>query len=331
MRNLELSTLNLLLSSLDILLGKILRTEPVVISFSKAVIPMELIGEEAGELLTISPSIKGTLKWKSQQSLEFIPENPLSSATLYQASLQTKSFKDSLPNIPSPFKFQFKTYPQGLNVEFAGLKNIDLKNFEWSQLSGKIISRDFEPNEDIEAIFTAELGNQPLTISWDHEEDNYVHSFTIDSIHRTQQTQFVNVHWDGDKKDISVEGDEKVEVPSIGSFKYMSILVYNHPEQYVQLEFSDPVDKEQNLTGLVYIKGVSSSVSVNSNLVRIYPKSTLQGSHTLYINQGIQNLAGIPLGKDHQMDLQFEDPKPEIRITGKGGHHSPGRNTSFCI
>ncbi|MEM6628625.1 MAG: MG2 domain-containing protein [Bacteroidota bacterium] len=311
--------------------GEISRTEPVIISFSKNVIPREQVGEEATKLFKINPQVKGTLKWKSQQSLEFIPENPLESATLYQVSLNTRSLKDSLPNIPSPFNFQFKTYPQGLNVEFAGLKNIDLKNFEWSQLSGKIISRDFEPNASIESIFEAELGNKPLKISWDHEEDNYVHAFTIDSILRTDQTQFVNIHWDGNRKNIAAEGEEKIEVPSMGSFKYMSILVYNHPEQYIQVEFSDPVDKDQNLNGLIYLKGVSSSISVNSNLVRVYPKSTLTGAHTLHINQGLQNLAEISLGKDHTEDLQFEDPKPEIRITGKGAIIPQGETLPFVF
>ena len=311
--------------------GEISRTQPIEISFTKALIGVDKVGEEAGDWLKINPKLSGSLKWKSPRSLEFIPDQPMESGTLYQAELKTKALRDSFPDIPSPFQFQFKTLPQGLNVEFAGLKNIDLKNFQWNQLSGRISSRDFESNEVIESIFAANLETTPLEISWEHEEDHYVHAFTIDSIPRTNETQYVDVKWDGARKDISLAGEQQIEVTKLGSFKHVGTLVYNHPEQYVQLEFSDPLDSDQSLKGLVYIPGVSVSLSVNSNLLRIYPKSQLSGAYALHVEPGIENLAGTSLGQGQKIDIQFEDPKPDIRISGKGVVIPQGESLPFVF
>ena len=311
--------------------GEISRTQPVKISFTKALVSQEEVGKEAGDWLSLTPSVEGTLSWTSQRTIEFTPDSPLKSGTLYQAQLKTKAFKDTFPQIPSPFAFQFKTLPQGLNVELAGLKNIDLKNFEWNQLSGRISSRDFESNEVIEAIFAAEMGSNPFKITWEHEEDNYVHSFVVDSIPRTKETKFLEVEWDGSPKNVSVEGKQQVQVTKMGSFQHVGTLVYNHPEQYVQLEFSDPIDNKQRLEGMVYIPGVPVSLSVTSNLLRIYPKSQLSGSHKLHIDAGIENLAGTPLQEGEQIEVQFEDPKPDVRITGKGVIIPQGETLPFVF
>jgi len=298
--------------------GEISRSSSIQVQFTSAMIPESVVGEELSQrLFQLQPEVNGKAKWKNPFTLEFTPDKNLKSGTVYQVSLNTDPIKDSLPDMPSSFDFQFRTIPQGINVELAGLQTIDMKDFRWQKLSGTISTIDYEANETIEKIFSANMGNQSLNINWEHEQDNYVHTFSIDSIPRQEETEKLVIAWDGEPYDMP-DGKQSIEVPQMGVFTLYDHYVVNHPQQYVQLIFSDPVDQEQNLQGLIHIEDLDTRISVNSNQVKLYPARQASGSFKLNIEHGIRNMAGVRWDQKKQYEIAFEEPLPSVRLVGEG-------------
>ncbi|MBQ0741549.1 hypothetical protein J9332_45475, partial [Aquimarina celericrescens] len=61
-------------------------------------------------------------------------------------------------------------------------------------------------------------------------------------------------------------------------------------QQYVEINFSDPLKKNQNFNGLVTISGESNlKYTVNGNVLKVYPKQELKGTLDVTDFEGIQS------------------------------------------
>ncbi|MCG8699705.1 MAG: hypothetical protein MI922_16750, partial [Bacteroidales bacterium] len=72
------------------------------------------------KLFRFEPKIEGTTRWLDYRTIEFIPNEKLTSATLYEASLDLSKVIE----VPSEFKildFNFKTIQQNFSVSQEGL------------------------------------------------------------------------------------------------------------------------------------------------------------------------------------------------------------------
>lgn len=299
--------------------GEISRTSPVEVRFSREMVPPERVGQAlAGGLFTLDPGVKGAATWQNTRTLVFSPEGPLPSGKEYEYRIDLKEIRDSLPEMPDVFVHRFRTMPQGVNVSLAGMQTIDLKNFKWQQISGQLRTRDFENSEVIEKIFSARFNQQRLPVKWEHNEEEYTHTFVIDSVPRTAQSEEVLLAWNGQAADLPVSGETRVSIPALGDFSLTDVATFNHPEQYMLLTFSDPLQANQNLQGLVRLGDQRLRYMIDGNQVKVFPSGMLEGAQTLVVEKGIKNMAGKPIPKAYREEITFDMPKPEVRLVGNG-------------
>ncbi|MEM7656780.1 MAG: MG2 domain-containing protein, partial [Bacteroidota bacterium] len=81
---------------------------------------------------------------------------------------------------------------------------------------------------------------------------------------------------------------------------------------------SDPPKAHQSLEGLVRIQGKAAKVSVESNRLKIFPKSRLEGPITVQLEAGLLSQLGQKLAEPILESLTFEEAKPKVRMVGKG-------------
>ena len=299
--------------------GEISRTSAIQVRFADNVIPTEQVGTDVTEPpFEFSPKINGTAKWKNTRTLEFVPQDFLPSGELYEAKLDLEMVQDSLPQAFGAFKFHFHTRPQRLSVEITSAKVIDPEAFAWQRIEGRIKTLDAESAESIEKIFSARLKRKDLTINWDHQADEYMHAFVIDSVPRSTKQEEVLLAWNGKPAGISVKGEERITISPVGHFKHTETRVFNYPEQYIILEFSDPLAPQQNLKGLVEIGQKQPRFVIAGNQVKVYPKHRLRGAYALKVSPGIKNAAGERLKESQSIAVQFEEDLPKLRWIGKG-------------
>ena len=302
--------------------GVISKVAPVKIQFSVPVAE-EQGGEEVdAAVLRIKPSVKGRVVWEDRQTLVFEPEEAFASGQEYSATLyMTKLFKD-LPEDVRKFPFQFRVKDQFMALQSGGLQAEDISNPNVQQYTGIIITNDVADAEHVEQSLTAKQNNKNLNVTWEHNEDNRNHTFTIDGIERKNNDSELTLYWDGKVIGAKDKGVEKVEIPAIDNFKITDARVaLGENEQHIVLQFSDPLKASQDLTGLVQMDNYNGGFRyiVEGQQVRLYPtKRGITGTRKIKVSGKIKNFNGKTMSNAAEWDVTFREVKPQVRLVGNG-------------
>ena len=87
----------------------------------------------------------------------------------------------------------------------------------------------------------------------------------------------------------------------------------------MKLIFSDPLSKNTNLKGLVFLESNEGlEFSINKNIVTVYPKNKLVGKKILRVSDNIKNSKGADLLSNYSEELNFISIKPQVSLIGDG-------------
>ncbi len=281
--------------------------------YPEAIDPDIALGKET---YTIEPKIEGELYWTDKSSLEFRPKKKFPSGEDFTMKLRLSRL---LKNRDSKdFSFTFSTIPLNLRVEFTGLKSYSNTNLKWNRIEGRISVSDIISISDLESILTASQNDRILNIEWDHESPTR-HFFIIDSVERKESKEKLEVLWNGKPAGINIKGSREYIIPSLSEFVFMEHKILHQPEQYISLLFSDPLDANQDLKGLIKLENNTSlRFSVEDNEIRIFPNVRQKGTISLNIEPGILNILNHKYTGSHNLTLIFEELKPGVRLIGEG-------------
>jgi len=298
--------------------GIVSRDMPIRIIFNREVVDSSLVGKDASKVMYISPAITGKPIFKSQSEIVWKPEKHLQAGTDYKVTIRPGNLKD-VPKDIAPFQFSFRVIPLEYEVVTFGLSpqsGTDNK----MQLKGRLLVSDRVINSDVEKVLSASVQGKTLGIEWSHSDNGKNHAFTISDINRESFTTDLILKWDGTPLNIKTRGQQEIQIPALNEFKISNIQVVHGATSnpYVQVSFSDELDKKQAIKGLVQLTKTKHKIRVDGNVVNIYPNKNLSGNYTVRISKGIKSRTGKVLGKDLQKEIVFDDMKPQVRFVGKG-------------
>ena len=280
--------------------------------------PVELNAAYETELFDFKPAIKGNVFWIDKRTIEFRPDENLKSGETYKA----RFFLSRVMNVPSAlktFEFQFSVIPQSFTVSIDGFESYSSDNLEWNKIKGSLIAADVIDLDNLMKIISARQSDKTFSIKWASPLDSRTFAFTIDSVRRSEKAEVLEISWDGSAIGFSSKGKQELEMPALGDFKVMDVKVTHQPDQFMQIRFSDPVKKGQNLEGLIYLENYTSlTYHIDGNSIRAYPAVRQGGNVKLVIRKGIQNIQGYEMKEDFSGEIAFEIPKPAVRLAGKG-------------
>lgn len=275
--------------------------------------------EVADEPFDFSPSVEGVAVWVNANTIDFIPSELLKSGTKYEVEFDLGSVLDVESKFEE-FAYQVQTINQNFEVKVDAMNVYNNKDLVWNNVSGHILFADVESNEKAEEILSAKQNDKSLKLSWIHGVDGKSHRFTIDSVERKKEEQVVDIIWNGEVIDVeNVEGELAYVIPSLLDFKVMGVEVFRSPEQYILINFSDPLLPNQSLDGLIHFeKHDNLRFDLEGNKVKAYPSKRLTGTKKLVFEPGIKNILGYKLKEAINYEVVFEDYMPEVKATGKG-------------
>ena len=270
------------------------------------------------DLFEFSPAVEGKAYWLSPNTIEFKPSELLESGKEYTVEFELGKVLDVQEKYEE-FEFVFHTIKQNFEVKISGISTYQETDLVWNQLSGQVLFADVMADEEVEKIVEAVQNEQDLHLSWTHSEGGVLHHFTVDSVQRAAAEEQVELLWSGSDFSVDVEGELMYQIPSLSDFKVMNVEVFRSPDQYLLIHFSDPLDKKQNLDGLIHFKNHDElSFSIEGNTVKAYPKDRVTGTKTLVFEQGIKNILSYKLKEKLNYSLAFQDYKPDVQIIGNG-------------
>ena len=301
--------------------GMISRVDPIRIELNQTMIEAEDIGTElSGTVLQFSPKIKGTLSWEDRRTLRFTPDEPLASATTFTGTLDVRHFFAEAPSEHRQFAFEFRTRDQHLQVDVEGLRSVQLNDLTRMALTGTIYTADKAADTDLEVCLTAKQNGDDLPITWTHSSDGRAHEFQVDNIVRTEAPGTVSLAWNARPIDARQSGEQTVRVPALGTFELLEAKVVARTNQFISLQFSDPVDAQQDLNGLIQLAGYDGTLSflVDNNFVRVYPRNAVSGVYSVQVASSIRNVNDNRLERDATREVEFAEIRPQVRLVGSG-------------
>lgn len=301
------------------------RNQPISLGFRQAIITEDKAGTSADTLISISPQVAGKAQFDGTNRIIFQPDQPLASGQAYTLKLKPQGLLNVPADTPD-LDFAFKTKPMELEVQTSGLDPVPEQSAQL-QLSGKIFSSDYVEPDQLEKVLQASVQQKPLTIAWEHNETGTEHRFIVKAIPRETFATDLNLAWDGkaiNAVGTNSTGQKALPVPNIKTFtvtRFETLTDDTDGKPYVSVSFSDPLDPQQDLTGLVQLGSGEVKTQIVGKRLLVYPAAELEpGEHKVILNAGIK-AASAELGKlaeRSEQAIALEPPKPSVRFVGKG-------------
>ncbi|TXG37323.1 MG2 domain-containing protein [Seonamhaeicola maritimus] len=291
--------------------------KPIQINLAKVVDGWEMHQEINNNLISIKPHVDGKLEVGNNHTLIFTPDESLEPSTEYTVTVKLSKIYANIPDNFKDYTFQFKTITPNFNIVTNNLQSYS-KN--WQYLEGVIKSADLISLENAKQLISAEQNGENLKIIFNEgDQRSNAFEFKIDSISRLIDDSNIQVSWNGKHIQADNKGDNTILIPGINNFTITKTEVIQSPEQYLSINFSDPLKKQQNFEGLVSIQKVKKpKYIVDGNVLKVYPNSKLVGNIQVDVFQGIKNTDGFKLKKHYSETITFEDLKPQIRLINNG-------------
>ncbi len=300
---------------------KIVLTQP-----SSKAKPGQLL--EAG-VLELDPQVDGQALWVDNQTIEFRPNEKLTSGETYTVELNL----DELMTVKEGFEtmeFAFTVIKQSLFVSFNGLSTVDVHDLTKQELKGSIRTSDQANDEEIEKCLSASQNGKQLEVVWEHKSGSRVHAYLIKGITRGDAESFVNIEWNGDAIGSETNDSREFRIPPLGEFTLLEVNTQRTPALHFSVQFSDPIQKNQDLTGLVYLKsGKKLRLKIDKNEIKAFPLEKLKSEEVIVIDKSIRNIQGNELQESYEREVEFNVVNPSVELIGKGVIMPTSGNIAF--
>jgi uncharacterized protein YfaS (alpha-2-macroglobulin family) len=298
--------------------GVISSRSPVRIELAREVAGVEPNQELAKSVLTLGPAVTGKAYWVGPRSIEFRPDQPFKGGLTYRVTLSLEQIM-RVPQKYNEFTFAFEVIKQGMAVTVDGYQPYTLESMYHNFVTGSVLTADAVDDKALEQCMQARQDNRKLKIYWQHNPAEKKHTFTVDSVARGDEPSTVAITWDGAGINAEQKDAAQVPIPSVKSFSVLDVEAIAEPQQCIKIRFSDPIEKGQNLAGLITLgNNAVSTMQVDGLSVLLYPQTRQQGTVPVAIEEGIRNIAGGKLTGRQIVEVVFESIKPAVRLTGKG-------------
>ncbi|MDR2010743.1 MAG: hypothetical protein LBQ22_09705 [Bacteroidales bacterium] len=264
------------------------------------------------------PEVKGTVSWKDETTIEFKPETSFKSGENYIVILNLGKLNSKIPKENREFIYAINIKNQFLNVKIDQLPTTDRENFTTQDVSGRIKLNDVENIESVKSCISANIDGKNIDFIIEKIND-LEYAFTIHDIVRTNNDQTLYINYNGNPIGATNKGQIKFPIPPVYEFKVLDIQVYQFPEQYINIIFSDPVEEQQLLEGIITLEGINNlKYIIVDNNVKVVPPERLVKDYTLEINNSIKNIHGKKLNNSIIKTVTFLMRKPQLKTNNNG-------------
>ena len=301
--------------------GTISREQPVFIRFTSALVKPEDVGKSVENgVFNLTPSVSGTTIWEDASTIRFTPEKNFNSGQIHVAEVKLKRLFKNVPADAEEFQFEFKTRELYFETITDGLQAENNNDMSKQTLVGEISLSDRADEKAVEQILTANQNGKSLTINWLHADDGLKHTFRVKDVVRGQMASKVVLTSNGKPIGVDLNETKEIDIPALGDFTVMNMRLVQEAEQYLKVNFSDPLSTTQDLNGLVKINDWYGTLrqSVDGNSILVYPSERVSGDKNVFVDAAIQSAQGKKLKEPVSYTLSFADIKPQVRLVGRG-------------
>ncbi len=300
--------------------GAVGSNEPLRVRFVNPAISKEQIGQSVPlNVFYSAPKIDGQAVWEDERTILLKPSTALPFGKKYTVNVNLGRIYSDVPKLAKTFQYKFHVRDLAYQVVTEGI-SANQSDLRQQEVRGQLQINESCDAAKVEQMLVAKQGNKALGVNWKHHADGRTHTWTVAGVERSVAASFVNLNWNGSPVGGRRSLQTKQLVPPLDEFVVLSANAIQVEEQYVLLNFSDPIAAAQDLSGLIRIEGFSGKLRfvTDGNFVRIYPSERIVGTQKLSVDPGVRNAAGQSLKEAFSVNIEFEDLKPGVRLVGRG-------------
>jgi uncharacterized protein YfaS (alpha-2-macroglobulin family) len=267
--------------------------------------------------ISISPNVDGSFYWVNYRTIGFRPKTRFREGNHYHVKFNLGKFIHTESKF-NTFEFNFETEQQKIDLSEIGLQVNNPYISEWQRYEMMAISNfDLDPKEMVKCFEAAE-GGKRLPITCVQMEPKH-YKIIVDSIERKKTEAQVAIKWNYKPLGIKTKESKTIIIPGLASFKVINMEVQDQGDQQVNITFSDAIQPDQKLEGLIEIEGTKNlKFNVTGNIVSVFLEERIEGAKQVTVNKGVLNFRNYKMDSTSSGILEFAGVKPALRMNNKG-------------
>ncbi len=291
----------------------------VQVIFNNDVIEESEVGSLAGNVFDFSPNVDGTAKWESRSVLKFVPDNGFPIREQLSGTLDLQKLAPKFAEIDLE---DLKFYLNVLGREVVSFEEqLDLKDRNDPEILIFKGTITFSENTDVEVLkkATSLAGKKSLELNWS-KIDNKTFQFVSSDITRTDAE--VTYEFEIDASDLDLESDYTTQF-MIAPLEEMKPTTYLAEEDgkspRVRVKFSDELDMEQNIDGLISVKpNVKFEAKKLGNAIILDGNFKFGESYEITIQKGLRSRWATKTTNNFTGNVSFSNIAPQLEFASDG-------------
>ncbi len=266
----------------------------------------------------IRPSINGQAYWKDRRTIEFRPAEKLPHDKKYTVDFHLSKLLNVSSEF-STFKFGFITMKQSAEMEISSIETYYSNQQPLFRITGVIKTADAAVAENVTQMVSFSSLPSHGKVEWMHSNRMRTHQFVVNDIQRGKNPLSIDLTWSASSIKSKDKGSVEIQMPIPGDFTLVNTVFTQDPDPIISLQFSEPLNPNQTLAGLVYVEGLTNlRTRISGNEIKIFFPSLPTGNKVLFVEKAVQDFNGNRLKEKVVHEFKFDDIKPAVRIVGKG-------------
>jgi len=275
------------------------------------------LNQTSDKLISFSPSVKGSQSWeRNGRLLRFTPEKEsFKPGHDYTASVNMKEITGET-NLED-FTFSFTVRKKVLSVSADSLV-IAIHDPNIAKVTG-VITTSENPGVNVIAENSIRCDWKNASIRVIPTEDPCVTLFEISGIQREKTDKEMEIRVNAEKSGFKEEGVTTITIPGTEEFKLSEISIEPGIEPFVKLAFSESLNPNQNIKGLIELYGGGKTrLEQKENIVKIYFEDLGNEEVDVTINPEVSSFDGRKLRQGAKLTMKVPSLKPAVVIPLSG-------------
>ncbi|MGC8864321.1 MAG: alpha-2-macroglobulin family protein [Bacteroidales bacterium] len=297
--------------------GTIASDAPIVVKLAFEVDTSKFKGLKASDLLTSNPGISGTLSWTDARTLVFKPEKSFKEGKIYVFDLHLNKLINNIPRPLSHFKFEVQIMEQGFQLYNWSLQATSRQGVTRWNVVGEVRSANPMTEKDTRGLLEVVLNEKSLRLNWTLQGSKVL-TFVSDTFSKPSTEGPIKMKILSAKVNIPLWLSDTLSWAGQGLEPVMWRMFFGE-ENYLWIAFSEPLDPQQNLTGLIMLDGQAPKrFIIRDNELFCYFDPEFTGGEKLEIFPGISDLNGQILSMAMVKEIKGIHPRPELKWLREG-------------
>ncbi len=305
--------------------GKHQRTEPVRVEFAKQVVESGQIGQDvSNSIYKIIPEIPGKCIWKSTYLMEFYPDKSVLKGNLeYKLILNLESIFPEIDQSLKTTKIDFSYVPLEVSLSVA-YPRPDPQESSQMYISGAIHVNDIIDYQKLLAAVQVKFADsKKVKFQLEAIESNpYKFELYIGPINRLEKSSELVLVWEKVPEYVGKYTEtKKIRIPALDEFIVQGIDESRIGQRDLVIYFSQILDINQNIQGLITIKNDSTKLQLvkENDLIRVHlPEAWSANTGTLVISNLLKSSKNKNLEISHEYWFSLIQNPPQVRMVQQG-------------